>query len=73
MADKVRFFRTYWEGMNLTAMIRRGLSGYALDVEYVDLCDGKKYPYADYHYKDERSAERGLKTRFRGAEWVETT
>lgn len=72
MADKVRFFRTYWEGMNLTAMIRRGLSGYALDVEYIDY-DGKKHPYADYHYKDERGAERGLKTRFRGAEWVEIT
>ena len=72
MADsKIRFFKTYWEGMNLTAMIRRGLSGYALDVEFD--YDGKKHPYADYHYKDERGALRGLKTRFRGAEWTEIT
>ena len=55
MADKVRLFRTYWNGMNLNAMIHRGLSGYALDVDYIDY-DGKKHPYADYFYKDERGA-----------------
>ena len=72
MANKIRFFKTYWEGMNLTAMIRPGLAGWSLDVEYVDY-DGKKHHYADYHYKNEKGAERGLTTRFRGAEWEETT
>ena len=69
--DKVRFYKTSWHGMNLTAMIHRGLSGWALSVDYVDY-DGKVHPYFDHAYKDERGAVRALSTRFRGAEWKET-
>ena len=71
MADKIRFFKTYWEGMNLHAMVRPGLAGWALDVWTTD--NGQKHPVFDNTYKDERGAVRALSTRFRGAEWEETT
>ena len=72
MMNKIRFFRTYWEGMNLTAMVRPGLGGWSLDVECLDY-DGRKHPYFSHSYKDERGAVRAMSTRFRGAEWEETT
>lgn len=71
--DKIRFFRTYWEGMKLNAMIRPGISGgKALDVDYVDE-SGKHHPHFSHCYKDERGAIRAMSTRFRGAEWEEYT
>lgn len=66
----IRFFRTYWNGMQLTAMVRPGLCGYALDVDCLD-GDGRKHPYFSRSYKDERGALRAMKTRFRDAEWEE--
>ena len=70
--DKIRIFRTYHNGMNLVAMVSKSMGGWCLDVQYVD-CDGNRHPHFDHSYKDERGAIRAMNTRFRGAEWEETT
>lgn len=72
MADEVKMFRTYYNGMELTAMIYKSLSGYTLEVKYTDY-NGRKHLHFDHCYKNERGAVRALNTRFRGAEWEEFT
>ena len=68
----MRVFRCYWEGMELHAIINRGsFDGCSLEVYTYG--NGHKQPYFDHCYKDERGALRAMKTRFRGAEWEETT
>jgi len=72
MADKMRWFRTYHNGMPLTATVIRNPYGrYSVSV-WTNI-DGKKHPMFDNNYKDERGAVRALSTRFRGAEWEEFT
>lgn len=67
----MKTFKTYHEGMELFAMVSKSLGGYSLSVNTRDWETGKKHPVFDQCYKDERGALRAMKTRFRGAVWVE--
>lgn len=70
MDRKIRMFRTYWNGMYLTAMVIPSMGGYSLDVKYED-AEGRMHPHFSHGYKDQRGALRGMNTRFRGADWEE--
>lgn len=73
MSDNImRWFRTYHDGMELTATVNRNPYG-RYSVNVWTTYDGKKMPIFDSSYKDERGALRALNTQFRGAEWREFT
>lgn len=68
----MRWFRCYWNGMQLTATVVRNPYGrYSVDVWTTD--NGQKHPLFDNSYKDEKGAVRALSTRFRDAKWEEFT
>lgn len=66
--EEIKFFRTYWNGMELVAMVEKSWAGgYSLSVDCI--VDGQHHPHFHHVYKDQRGAIRAMNTRFRGAEW----